>query len=76
VIVVISRAWRGTGTGTRLAALWGQTNLLVISRPVLGVSRPESVPNLIRRFSTWLESQNDARRDVKRLQTQLGLRNN
>ena len=25
--------------------------------PVLGVSRPESVPNLTRRFSTWLESQ-------------------
>ena len=44
--------------------------------PVLGVSRPESVPNLTRRFSTWLESQNDARQDLKRLQTQLGLRDN
>ncbi len=44
--------------------------------PVLGVSRPESVPNLTRRFSTWLESQNDARQDLKRLQAQLGLLDN
>lgn len=44
--------------------------------PVLGVSRPQSVPNLTRRFSTWLENQNDARRDLKRLQAQLGLRDN
>ena len=43
--------------------------------PVLGVSRPESVPNLTRRFSIWLESQNDARRDLKRLQRDLGVRN-
>ncbi len=43
--------------------------------PVLGVSRPQSVPNLTRRFSTWLESQNETRRDLKKLQAQLGLRN-
>ncbi len=44
--------------------------------PVLGVSRPESVPNLTKGFSIWLESQNDTRRDLKRLQVQLGLREN
>ena len=43
--------------------------------PVLGVSRPQSVPNLTRRFSTWLEGQNETRRDLKKLQAQLGLCN-
>jgi REP-associated tyrosine transposase len=43
--------------------------------PVLGVSRPESVPNLTRRFSIWLESQSDARQHLKRLQRELGVRN-
>ena len=43
--------------------------------PVLGVSRPQSVPNLTRRFSTWLESQNETRRDLKKLKAQLGFRN-
>ena len=43
--------------------------------PVLRVSRPKSVPNLIKRFSTWLEGPTDARENLKKLQGRLGLRN-
>jgi hypothetical protein len=44
--------------------------------PVLGLSRPESVPNLTKRFSTWLAGPTDARENLKKLRRQLGLRNN
>ncbi len=44
--------------------------------PVLGLSRPESVPNLTKRFSTWLAGPTDARENRKKLRRQLGLGNN
>src|SRR5271157_2750860 len=44
--------------------------------PVLGLARPESVPNLTKRFSTWLGGPTDARENLKKLRRQLGLRNN
>ena len=44
--------------------------------PVLGPSRPESVPNLTKRFSTWLAGPTDARENLKKLRRQLGLGNN
>ena len=44
--------------------------------PVLGLSRPESVPNLTKRFSTWLAGPTDARENLKKLRRQLGLGNN
>ena len=42
--------------------------------PILGVSRPESVPNLTKRFSHWLEDRADARRDLIAIESDLGLR--
>ncbi len=38
---------------------------------VLGVSRPESVPNLTRRYASWLSSDADVRRDYRRLEDEL-----
>ena len=44
--------------------------------PMLGVSRPECVPNLTNTFSTWLEGQAAARQNLETLQGRLGHRNN
>jgi hypothetical protein len=41
--------------------------------PILGVSRPENVPNLTRRFAGWLGSRPRAREDLKALETTLGV---
>ena len=41
--------------------------------PILGLSRPESVPNLSARFASLLETEPTARRDLKALETSLGL---
>lgn len=38
---------------------------------VLGVSRPESVPNLTRRFASWLSADAGVRREYQRLEVQL-----
>ena len=35
---------------------------------VLGVSRPESAPNLTRRYASWLSSEAAIRRDSQRLE--------
>jgi REP element-mobilizing transposase RayT len=43
--------------------------------PLLGVSRPESVPNLTRKFTALLARQPDARRHLETLERGLGLRN-
>jgi hypothetical protein len=37
----------------------------------LGVSRPESVPNLTRRFATWLRSDVRVREQLRRIEDQL-----
>jgi REP element-mobilizing transposase RayT len=42
--------------------------------PILGVSRPESVPNLTKRFANWLENWADARQDLIAIESDLGLR--
>jgi hypothetical protein len=42
--------------------------------PLLGVSRPERVPNLSRRLARWLEHPSRARQDLVTLETSLGLR--
>jgi REP-associated tyrosine transposase len=44
--------------------------------PVLGLSRPESVPNLTKKFSGLLQRQPQARQELKRLERELGLCNN
>jgi REP element-mobilizing transposase RayT len=41
--------------------------------PILGLSRPESVPNLSARFAALLRSQKGARQDLKALEVDLGL---
>ena len=42
--------------------------------PILGLSRPESVPNLSTRFAALLATDATARRDLTTLETALGLR--
>ncbi len=44
--------------------------------PILGLSRPESVPNLSRKFSLLLAEQAAARRDLASLERELGRRGN
>jgi hypothetical protein len=39
--------------------------------PILGVSRPESVPNLTRRFDAWLSTRKDVRLRLKELEAAL-----
>jgi hypothetical protein len=39
----------------------------------LGVSRPESVPNLTRRFAAWLSNDSRTRKQLKRLAQELAL---
>jgi len=41
--------------------------------PILGLSRPESVPNLSARFAALLQSESNARRDLMALERALGL---
>jgi hypothetical protein len=41
--------------------------------PVLGLSRPESVPNLTRRFNTWLEADPCVREQLTRMLDALGV---
>ena len=41
--------------------------------PILGLSRPESVPNLSARFAALLQSESNARRDLLALERALGL---
>jgi hypothetical protein len=41
--------------------------------PILGLSRPESVPNLSARFAALLRTQSNAKRDLMALQLALGL---
>ncbi len=41
--------------------------------PILGLSRPESVPNLSTRFAALLQAQSNARRDLVALEVALGL---
>ena len=41
--------------------------------PILGLSRPESVPNLSARFAALLQSESNARRDLLELERALGL---
>ena len=41
---------------------------------LLGVSRPDSVPNLTRRFSRWLAQRREVRERLKELEEQLRLR--
>jgi hypothetical protein len=43
--------------------------------PILGLSRPESVPNLTRRFAFMLERQARTRQDLSALETNLGVGN-
>jgi hypothetical protein len=43
--------------------------------PILGLSRPESVPNLSARFASLISSEAAARRDLAALELSLGLRN-
>jgi hypothetical protein len=38
---------------------------------ILGVSRPESVPNLTRRFETWLSGDAQVRKQLRRLEDEL-----
>jgi hypothetical protein len=38
---------------------------------IIGVSRPESVPNLTRRFDGWLETDGGVREQLRRLEEQL-----
>ena len=42
--------------------------------PILGLSRPESVPNLSARFALLLDGDGRARRDLRALEFDLGLR--
>jgi REP element-mobilizing transposase RayT len=39
--------------------------------PILGLSRPESVPNLTRRFGTWLAADSGIRQQYQRLEEEL-----
>jgi hypothetical protein len=41
--------------------------------PILGLSRPESVPDLSARFAALLQTQSNARRDLVALELALGL---
>ncbi len=41
--------------------------------PILGLSRPESVPNLSARFAALLQTQSNARRDLMALELAHGL---
>ena len=41
--------------------------------PILGLSRPESVPNLSARFAALLQTQSNARRDLVALELGFGL---
>ena len=41
--------------------------------PILGLSRPESVPNLSARFAALLQSESNARQDLMTLELALGL---
>jgi putative transposase len=41
--------------------------------PVLGVSRPESVPNLTRRFTAWLRTDAAVREQLRRMEQALGV---
>ena len=41
--------------------------------PILGLSRPESVPNLSARFAALLQSESNTRRDLLALERALGL---
>ena len=70
-------AARGSCSQTRAARAYLAKHHTESSRtelvPILGLSRPESVPNLSTRFAALLQAQSNARRDLVALEVALGL---
>ena len=50
------------------------TRAELVPIPILGLSRPESVPNLSTRFAALLAAEASARRDLRELEFALGLK--
>ena len=68
-------AVRGSRAPARAALAYLAKHLTESTRaelvPILGLSRPESVPNLSSRFATLLRTQASVRRDLKALELAL-----
>ena len=71
-------AGRGSRAPARAALAYLAKHLTESTRaelvPILGLSRPESVPNLSSRFANLLRTQASVRRDLKALELALKLR--